>query len=140
MSKNKTNLLDETLHMLQLKKINESDVLWVGNTFIKFYWEHFKELAKNLNYDSGYGGAEIAGDLMIVGAEWWMTRGEYDGSEWWDFHTKPNEPIAEIKVNHLSRMTSTSEDYGDDLLSINDITEEDIIAATRVSKINIVNE
>ncbi|MDU0406154.1 hypothetical protein ML8HA_01956 [Lactococcus lactis] len=38
---------------------------------------------KKTNYDSGYGGQEIAYNLMIKGNGFIMTRGEYDGSEWW---------------------------------------------------------
>ena len=54
------NLLEETLKILSENNRNESDVNWVGNT--KFYtsWEHFKNIAKNINYDSGYGAPEIA--------------------------------------------------------------------------------
>lgn len=46
-------------------------------------------LAKNTNYDDGYGCVEINPSLCIVGKDWWMTRDSYDGSEWWSFHTKP---------------------------------------------------
>jgi hypothetical protein len=38
---------------------------------------------------------------MIVGDNRWMTRWEYDGSEWRDFHTYPQKPSNTLKVKSL---------------------------------------
>jgi len=46
-------------------------------------------LAEDVNYNSGFGGQEIAKDLVVVGTGWWMERHEYDGSEWWEFKAPP---------------------------------------------------
>ena len=54
-------------------------------------------MASGFNYDNGFGGAEVHGDLKIVGNDWWMERGEYDGSEWWEFKTLPKLLPADSK-------------------------------------------
>jgi hypothetical protein len=87
---NKT-LLSQTLYILEKNGIQEEDVRWIGNHKYWSTWDNFKQNA-DFTYDSGFGAAEVAQDLMVVGDDWWMTRGEYDGSEWWDFHRKPALP------------------------------------------------
>lgn len=89
-----TNLLDETLRELEENGKDTSDVLWVGDSDFKTTWENFEKIAKNCNYNSGYGGAEVYQNLKIVGNDWWLERGEYDGSEWWEFKTIPKEPAT----------------------------------------------
>lgn len=93
------NLLKETLDVLASNNKTESVVLWVGiqrgdyekRPSISFSWDEFAALA-DFEYDNGYGGAEIADHLKIVGADWWLERGEYDGAEWWEFKTLPTKP------------------------------------------------
>jgi hypothetical protein len=93
-----TNLLSETLKALASAGKSPSDVLWVGR-LKKFYcnrpdeavegtWDQFAEFAKDFDYDAGYGGTYVA-NLFVVGDDWWLERGEYDGSEWWEFKTLP---------------------------------------------------
>jgi hypothetical protein len=84
------NLLTETLDELAAVKKTESDVLWVGsaNGDFAITWDQFKEIA-NIEYDPGYGGQEIAKDLVIVGRDFWFERYEYDGSEWWEYKEPP---------------------------------------------------
>jgi hypothetical protein len=54
-------------------------------------WEEF--LADlNFEYDAGYGGQELFGTVWFSASDAWMTRGEYDGSEWWQIHCKPEIP------------------------------------------------
>ena len=43
------------------------------------------------NYYSGYGGQELFGTIWLKNGLW-MTRGEYDGSEWWILHKRPPLP------------------------------------------------
>jgi len=74
------NLLEETIRILKSNNKSEEDVLWVGNTKIKTTWENFKDIS-DMEYDSGFGGQEVATDLLIVGKDWWLERHEYDGSE-----------------------------------------------------------
>jgi hypothetical protein len=93
-----TNLLKETLEYLAEYGKEPSDVLWVGVRRSALpqphgTWAQFEKLA-DIDYDSGYGGNEIAEGLVVVGDDWWLERGEYDGSEWWEFKTIPRAPMV----------------------------------------------
>ena len=43
-------------------------------------------------YDSGYGGQKVYGCIWYVDKSW-SERGEYDGSEWWEFQKRIEIPI-----------------------------------------------
>ena len=90
------NLLNETLKALETHNISAEDVLWVGSMDGKMAirWDAFELIADKTNYNNGYGGVEIADDLVVVGNGWWLERGEYDGSEWWEFKTMPARVVA----------------------------------------------
>ena len=45
----------------------------------------------DFHYDSGYGIQHIYGKVWLEDGTW-MTRGEYDGSEWWEHHKCPDVP------------------------------------------------
>lgn len=92
------NLLKETLTKLADHGLGPEDVLWVGSADGKLAvgWDVFAQIAYGTDYDSGFGGQEIACDLVVVGETWWLERGEYDGSEWWQFKTIPaRNPVSE---------------------------------------------
>ncbi len=86
-----TNLLKETIEELADNKKVPQDVQWVGSQDGKYSlsWEQFAVKASQIDYDSGYGGQELASNLVVVGPDWWLERHEYDGSEWWEFKTLP---------------------------------------------------
>lgn len=42
----------------------------------------------DFEYDNGYGLQEIGGIVVFTDGSW-LTRGEYDGSEWWENHQLP---------------------------------------------------
>ncbi len=84
-----TNLLQETLEDLTSNSRSVDEVFWVGTDKLVSTWAQFAELAKDINYDAGYGGAEINDNLVVVGFDWWLERHEYDGAEWWEFKTLP---------------------------------------------------
>ena len=87
------NFLNETLEKLQENGKTENDVLFVMcNGYFSF--EKFKEISDFI-YSDGYGSPEIPTNIMIVGYNWWLERGEYDGSEWWEFKTLPKRPNYE---------------------------------------------
>lgn len=46
----------------------------------------------NFEYDNGYGGQELYGTIWFEDNTW-MTRGEYDGSEWWEYNKLPEIPV-----------------------------------------------
>ena len=45
----------------------------------------------NFDYDSGYGGQELYGTVWLTNSTW-LSRGEYDGSEWWEHNELPAIP------------------------------------------------
>lgn len=83
------NLLQETLEVLKSNGKSPDDVIWVGDREKKTTWSNFESIS-NFQYDAGYGGNEIDGSLLVVGKDWWLERGEYDGSEWWEFKEYPS--------------------------------------------------
>ena len=97
------NLLKETKDVLSGFGKTPNDIEWIGSEDGYITLETFKRLA-DTNYDSGFGGAEVATDLIIVGKDFYMTRGEYDGSEWWDYHSMDlfKKPDNELKVVRLT--------------------------------------
>lgn len=51
--------------------------------------EQFKKDVTALGqYNSGYGHQELFGDVVFKDGTW-LSRGEYDGSEWWHYNIKP---------------------------------------------------
>lgn len=45
----------------------------------------------DLTYDAGYGGQELFGTVWLEDGTW-LSRGEYDGSEWWEHNVLPAIP------------------------------------------------
>ena len=45
----------------------------------------------NYEYDDGYGGQNLFGKVWFEDGTW-CERGEYDGSEWWEFQCLPTIP------------------------------------------------
>lgn len=88
---NDMNLLEETISMIAAVPKNIKDIEYIGNEegTLELTWSRFKEVA-NFEYDAGYGGNEIASDLVIVFKDGtWLSRAEYDGSEWWHYNIAP---------------------------------------------------
>jgi hypothetical protein len=46
----------------------------------------------DFEYDSGYGGQELFGTVWLIEEGAWLIRGEYDGSEWWEYKKCPSIP------------------------------------------------
>ena len=84
------NLLKETLEVLESCGKTADMVLFVTDGGRSCAWSNFSERAATIEYDAGFGGREIVGGLKVVGYDWWLERGEYDGSEWWEFKTQPS--------------------------------------------------
>jgi hypothetical protein len=51
----------------------------------------------NFEYDDGYGGQELYGMIWLMEDNTWYERGEYDGSEWWEYKECPQIP-NDLKV------------------------------------------
>lgn len=96
------NFWEETIETLKENGKTWEDVLRIGTKEGYIKKELFKKLAKETNYDNGYGSSEIADDLIIEGKGFRLVRGEYDGSEWWEFiilfNFIGNKELKNIKV------------------------------------------
>lgn len=99
------NFLEETLQVLVNHDKAPTDVEWCGfnrpelstvdfetELFGWCTWEEFAAFAGCVKYDAGFGGAEIPLGLLVVGKDFWLERGEYDGGEWWEFKSLPVRP------------------------------------------------
>ncbi len=97
------NLREETLKALSENGKTWEDVVGICCDDFQITKEQFWQLS-NKRYDNGYGGAEVAQDLQIVGADFWLERHEYDGSEWWEYKKMPDLATKPIKtVDRLIR-------------------------------------
>ena len=94
------NLLKETMSVLKEhgKKLN--DVQWFGCSEFVISKDNFLACADE-DYDSGFGGQEVATDLLVVGNKWWLERHEYDGAEWWEYKELPIKPNEERVVKRV---------------------------------------
>lgn len=77
------------------------DIVWVGSKRHFVDKETFIKLA-NIDYDDDYGSSQVATNLLVVGKNWWLERGEYDGSEWWEFKKMPLKPKKELDLKALT--------------------------------------
>lgn len=86
-----TNLYVEIMNDLQTYGYYVENIEWIGFfDGTAFDVEEFLEKAKNIDYDSGYGSAEINPQLVIVMCDGtWFYREEYDGSEWFAHAVPP---------------------------------------------------
>ena len=55
--------------------------------------EEYEKFLKRLefNYDNGFGTQELYGTIWLSNGDW-ISREEYDGSEWWEYNTCPEIP------------------------------------------------
>ena len=75
-----------------------------------FTQEHL-DLMKTIDYDDGYGSQELGGTIVFKDSSW-LERGEYDGSEWWDYKSTPEwSPRAESGDSELSWCWADMGDY-----------------------------
>ena len=88
----KKNLKEETLKKLSEYGLNWSDVAWISIKNKEVNKDVFLKLADK-EYDNDYGDTRVNLYLIIMGADWWLERVEYDGSEYWTFKKIPMKPI-----------------------------------------------
>ena len=87
------NLLDETKGEISQSGHSTDDVRFVGSRDEKLGipWSQAEKVL-DIDYDDGYGGQEIAVDLVVVFTDGgFLRREEYDGSEWWEFKERPKQ-------------------------------------------------
>ena len=90
------NLLEETKAVLADNGKTMDDIIYICSEDYRIPISDF-ELLADVNYDNGFGGQEILPDLKLCGANFWLERYEYDGSEWWEYKTMPAIP-EKIKI------------------------------------------
>ena len=115
------NLLKETKEAIEQSGHTSEQIIFIGSEESGYQctWEEFESLA-DVDYNNGFGAAKVAQDLIIVfkdGQKLW--RGEYDGSEWWNFSTKFKKPKVKKAIVRLITLTGW-----DDLEEINNQEEE----------------
>ena len=99
-----TNLLKETLAALDTYGYTVDDIEAVFGGAFAIPIDEFVELAKATDYNAGYGAPEVATDLTVLMKDGsWYSRGEYDGSEWWQYNRRPSPPAD---VRHVTRLTA----------------------------------
>lgn len=86
----KINLWEETLEVL--KKYNKTfdDVEYIITNSYIMPKDMYSKIS-NVTYNNGYGLPVVNTSLKLCGKDWWLERGEYDGSEWFDFKTMPQK-------------------------------------------------
>ncbi len=90
------NAKEELLDILETNKIKCVKITY-GNQEINLKVDYKEEeLSKFLslldfNYDDGYGGQMLYGLVWLEDGTW-LSRGEYDGSEWWVHNIVPPIP------------------------------------------------
>lgn len=97
------NLLKETKEALKESGHKPTDIIFIGSeeTGHQCTWDEFVKLA-NVNYDSGFGAAHVASDIKIIFRDGQtMYRGEYDGSEWWEFSRPFKMPSSKKPIKRL---------------------------------------
>lgn len=105
------NLLKETLEAIELSGHTPADIVFIGSekTGHSCTFAEFEKIA-DVNYDSGFGSQKVARDLIIVftdGQKMW--RGEYDGSEWWNY----SEPfVMPLEHKPIKSVIVKPEDIG----------------------------
>lgn len=86
------NFRDDTIETLNMYDYSLSDIEWISNGNVCYDIKEFFQVA-DFDYDCGYGTVEISEDLVIMMNDGrWFERSEYDGSEWWSIHYKPQKP------------------------------------------------
>lgn len=97
------NLLVETIEELNDAGHSVDEVNWVGSRDGRYVcsWADFAKIA-DLNYDDGFGAAEIAEDLVVVGSDFWLERHEYDGAEGWEYKQLPT--VSEFQIKPLTTL------------------------------------
>jgi len=95
-----------------LSHVNSKDVLCAtisgkvpdGYIILTTGWtkEEYDEfiIGMDFEYDAGYGGQELYGTIWYTDGTW-SSRGEYDGSEWWEHHKCPEIPIELNRVDKV---------------------------------------
>jgi hypothetical protein len=84
----KNVLCAKITHGSEWSDSQKHSVLRIGYTPVEF--EAFLQ-SLDFGYDAGFGGQELFGYVWYQDGTW-SDRGEYDGSEWWQYQAVPKIP------------------------------------------------
>ena len=97
------NAKDELLMALKKRSLVKCAHIWLEDDEAKKLSEHIlkirysgEELSRFLDsldfmYNHGYGFQSLYGNVWFEDGTW-LSRGEYDGSEWWQYNACPDVP------------------------------------------------
>lgn len=71
-------------------KYGEFKTFVLKNHYTQLDYDLFLQ-SLNFVYDDGFGGQELHGYIWYDDGTW-SERGEYDGSEWWEYQSVPQVP------------------------------------------------
>lgn len=97
------NLYKETMEVLEEHGKTFDDVVAVCGEKFQITKDDFVKYSKT-EYDNGYGVPQVAEDLLIIGADFWLERHEYDGAEWWEFKSMPK--YKELPFKNITALTT----------------------------------
>ena len=92
------NLARETLDKLKEHHKKPDSVMYVTDGESYVWFDEFIAEAMKIDYDDGFGRAEINEALMVVGRDWWLERYEYDGAEYWEYRERMGRPLKHGKL------------------------------------------
>lgn len=114
-----STLLEETKEAIKHSGHKIADIVFIGNEEgYSCTWKEFSKLA-DVKYNSGFGAAKVATDLKVVFIDGsTMYRGEYDGSEWWEYSTpfdipKNTKPIKRLVGDYWPSLKNLQDDTDD---------------------------
>lgn len=103
------NFASETIEILHDHDYTIEDISWIGTHEFTIPIHEFFDVARKTDYNNGYGSANIPCDLIIMMKDGsWYSRGEYDGSEWWDYNPQLSKPAIQL---HLKTRNFIDVDY-----------------------------
>lgn len=119
------NLLEELIEVLEKHGKDLDDITHVFGEYYRISFYNFLDVARKTTYDRGYGSQVIAKDLTITGDDFWVTRAEYDGQEWFEYHTMPKVPAMIAEIKYLASDQENGHGY-ESLVEINKVYLDDI--------------
>lgn len=102
------NLWEETIEKLQENGYIFDDVIAIYGEDFQITKENFEEIAKETDYNDGYGCQEIAKDLTILGKDFIMIRENYDGAEWWRMILIPDVSSSNKNIKYVNSLIINS--------------------------------
>lgn len=104
------NLLEETIRAIEEFRLKTENIIFIGSeeSGHSCTWDEFQVISNKV-YDSGYGGQQVAEDLIIVFKDKTrMIRGEYDGSEWWEIIRPFKMPKIKLPIKCMIRRNEST--------------------------------